>query len=67
MAKLIQHPGAEVQRIRKETTLAASKINAELKRLQTILPGYIFKVEFETQKLGKQNFYQVKIKTFKDQ
>jgi hypothetical protein len=67
MGKLIQHPEAELATIRRETVRAAEVINREMKALQKRFPEHRFELSFEFQRLGKQKFYKIHLKTFKDE
>lgn len=64
--KVIQHPGAEIARIKKETTHVAGVINREMAQLQKKFPDHRFELFFEFQRLGKNKFYKVHLKTLKD-
>jgi len=66
-AKIVQHPDKEYSRIHRETTHAGGVIEREMKQLQKKFPLHRFELSFEFQKLGKQKFYRIKIKTFKDE
>jgi hypothetical protein len=66
-AKVVQHPDKDVSRIKKETTHVAGVINREMIALQKKFPDHFFELSFEFQRLGKQKFYKVHLKTFKDE
>lgn len=65
MGKIIEHPEAQVAKIRKETTHAAGVINRELESLAKKFPDHIFEVTMDRQAIGGKTMYAVNIKTFK--
>lgn len=66
MGKLIEHPDAIVARIRKDTVQVAGVIDREMKALQKKYPEHRFELAFEFQRLGRQKFYKIHIKSFND-
>lgn len=66
MGKLIDHPDKDHSRIKAETTLVATMINQAMEGLQKKFPEYYFELSFELQRLGKQKFYRIHLKTLKD-
>lgn len=66
MGKLIEHPDAIVARIRKDTVQVAGVIDREMKALQKKYPEHYFEMFFELQRLGKQKYYKIHIKSFND-
>lgn len=66
MGKVIQHPDIDTALIRRETTHVAGVIEREMKQLQKKFPDHRFELEFEFQRLGKQKFYKIKIRTYND-
>lgn len=65
--KIVNMGDGNVPSIRKDTTHVAGVIDREMKKLQKKFPDYFFELSFELQRLGKQKFYKIHIKTFKDE
>lgn len=65
-AKVVDLPDKDIARIRKETTHVAGVINREMIQLQKKFPDHFFELSFEFQRLGKNKFYKVHLKTMKD-
>lgn len=66
MGKLIEHPDKDLARIKRETTAVAGIINKEMIALQKKFPDHFFELSFELQRIGKQKFYRIHIKTFNE-
>lgn len=66
-AVVINIPDKDIARIRKETNKVAGVINREMIALQRKFPDHFFEMAFEFQRLGKQKFYKIHLKTFKDE
>jgi len=66
MGKLIEHPDKDLARIKRETTAVGDIINKEMIALQKKFPNHFFELSFEFQRIGKQKFYRIHIKTFTD-
>lgn len=67
MGKLIEHPDKDLARIKRETTAVAGVINKEMIDLQKKFPDHFFELSFELQRVGKQKFYRIHIKTYNEQ
>jgi hypothetical protein len=65
-AKVVDIPSKDLARIKKETTHVAGVIDREMKQLQKKFPDHRFELQFEFQRLGKQKFYKIKIRTYED-